>query len=65
VITPTAMTFSRDERLSTRHDLVNVTVPRGSSRADAAELRDALAKLWPARDVRIFEAPDLTQQRLA
>lgn len=64
MIIPVAMTFSRDERLH-QPDLVSVTVPRGTTADQAIELRDALHVLWPARDIRVFEAPNLQQARLA
>lgn len=64
MITPTAMTFSRDER-ERQPDLINVTVPRGTTPEQATALRDALSGIWPAREVRVFEAPNLTQARLA
>ena len=64
MITPHSITFQSDNR-EVRSLLVNVVVPRGTTHPQAVELRDALTAFWPDRQVRVFEAPDLRQERLA
>jgi len=64
MVTPNSITFQQDNRHA-QPLLVNVVVPRGTTPAQAVELRTALNGFWPERDVRVFEAPDLRQERLA
>lgn len=64
MVTPTSLTFSKDHR-EPNPAVLTAVVPRGTTHDQAVELRDALAGLWPDRLVKVFEAPDLHQPRLA
>lgn len=64
MVTPVSVTFVTDRRCS-QPELLIVTVPRGTQVPEAHALKDALGKVWPTREIRVFEAPNLEQARLA
>lgn len=64
MVTPNSLSFSQDHR-EPNPALLNAVVPRGTTALEARELQEALTRLWPDREVRVFEAPDLRQARIA